>query len=143
MKTQLFLSLCAASALLLSSCITAAATAATGAVGTAAGGSAGLSALGLRSLLRSSGAPVSMEGHTLYLTGSPENATLIFPQGVETNMGYARLSDKTATITCATEEGAADVYHLTFTGSSEGTYALDRTAADGSLSTGHGTFSIK
>lgn len=141
MKKQLLLSLGAVAALLLPSCITAAATAATSVAGSAMGGTAGMSALGLRSLM-SSGAPESLEGCTLSLTGTPANTTLAFPKGVETNMGYARLSDKTATLTCATEAGS-DVYHLTFTGAKEGTYALESRAADGSLSMGHGSFSIK
>lgn len=100
-----------------------------------------MSALGLSSLL-GSGAPESLEGHTLSLAGTPENTILVFPKGVETNMSYTRLSDKTATLSCATESGS-DVYHLTFTGAKEGTYALESRAADGSLSTGHGSFSIK
>lgn len=144
MKTTLFALTCAATALLCSSCITAAvgaATAATGAAGSALGGGSAVSALGLSSLL-SNGAPESMEGHTLTFTGTAGAAKLTFPKGVETNMTYTRVTDKTATLICA--DGAEkDVYHMTFTSAEAGSYAVDSTAADGSVSSGHGTFSIK
>lgn len=144
MNKSFFALMCAGSALLCSSCITAAvgaATAATGAATSAMGGTTAMTALGLSSLL-GSGAPESMEGHTLTFTGSAGAAKLTFPKGVETNMVYTRVTDKTATLICpdGTEK---DVYHMTFTSSAEGTYAVDCTAADGSVSTGHGTFSIK
>lgn len=145
MNKSLFALLCAGAALLCSSCITAAvgaATAATGAAGSALGGGSAMTALGLGSLLGSNGAPESMEGHTLTFTGTAGAATLRFPKGVETNMTYTRVTDKTATLICA--DGAEkDVYHLTFTSAEAGSYAVDCTAADGSVSSGHGTFSIK
>lgn len=144
MNKSLFALLCAGAALLCSSCITAAvgaATAATGAAGSALGGGSAMTALGLSSLL-GSGAPESMEGHTVSFTGSAGAAKLTFPKGVETNMMYTRVTDKTATLICP--DGAEkDVYHMTFTSATEGTYAVDCTAADGTVSTGHGSFSIK
>lgn len=145
MKATVFALLCAGAALLCSSCITAAvgaATAATGAATSAMGGSAAMTALGLSSLLGSKGAPESMEGHTVTFAGSAGAVKLTFPTGVETNMMYTRVTDKTATLICP--DGAErDVYHMTFTAATEGTYAVDSTAADGTVSTGHGTFSIK
>lgn len=142
MKTTLFTLMCAGSALLCSSCISAAVGAATAATGSALGGSSAMTALALNSLLKGNGAPESMEGHTVTFTGSAGSVKLPFPQGVETNMVYARTADKTATITC-TDGMEKDVYHMTFTSATEGTYAVDCTAADGTLSSGHGTFSVK
>ncbi len=144
MNKSLFALLCAGSALLCSSCITAAvgaATAATGAAGSALGGGTAMTALGLSSLLGSS-APESMEGHTVTFTGSAGAAKLSFPKGVETNMLYTRVTDRTATLICA-DGSEKDVYHMTFTSATEGSYAVDSTAADGSVSTGHGTFCVK
>lgn len=144
MNKSLFALMCAGAALLCSSCITAAvgaATAATGAAGSALGGGSAMSALGISSLL-SSGAPESMEGHTVTFTGTAGAAKLTFPKGVETNMTYTRVTDKTATLTC-TDDAEKDVYHMTFTAATEGTYAVDSTAADGTVSSGHGSFSIK
>lgn len=142
MNKGIFALLCAGAALLCSSCITAAVTAATGAATSAVGGTSAASALGLSSLLGSNGAPESMEGHTVAFTGSAGAAKLTFPKGVETNMIYTRVTDKTATLIC-TDGAEKDVYHMTFTSSAEGTYAVDSTAADGTVSTGHGSFSIK
>lgn len=144
MKTTISALLCAVTALAFSSCITAAvgaATAATGAATSAVGGTTAMSALGLSSLL-GSGAPESMEGHTLTFSGTAGAAKLTFPKGVETNMVYARTADKTATLTC-TDGAEKDVYHMTFTSADAGSYAVDCTAADGSVRSGHGTFSVK
>lgn len=144
MKTTVFALLCAATALLCSSCITAAvgaATAATGAAGSALGGGTAMTALGLSSLL-GSGAPESMEGRTVTFSGTAGAGKMTFPKGVETNMVYTRTADKTATLTC-TDGAEKDVYHLTFTSSDAGSYAVDCTAADGSVRSGHGTFSVK
>lgn len=144
MKTCLFRVLCAGSALLCSSCITAAlgaATAVTGAATSAAGGSTAMSALGLSSLM-SKGAPQSVEGRSLSFAGTAGAGTFTFPKGVESNMVYTRTGDKTATLTC-TDGTETDVYYLTFTSASAGTYAADCTAAIGSTSSGHGTFTIK
>lgn len=145
MKATVFALLCACTAFLCSSCITAAvgaATAATGAAGSAMGGGTAMTALGLSSLLGSNGAPENMEGHTVTFAGSVGAAKLTFPKGLETNMMYTRLTDKTATLIC-TDGAEKDVYHMTFTAATEGTYAVDSTAADGTVSTGHGSFSIK
>lgn len=144
MNKSFFALLCAGSALLCSSCITAAvgaATAATGAATSAMGSTTAMSALGLSSLL-GSGAPESLEGHTVTFTGTAGAAKLTFPKGVESNMVYTRVTDKTATLLCAAD-AEKDVYHMTFTSATEGTYAVDSTAADGTVSTGHGSFSIK
>lgn len=144
MKTPLFALLCFGAGLLCSSCITAAvgaATAATGAATSAVGGTSALSALGLSSLM-SNGAPQSVEGRSLSFTGSKGAGSFAFPKGVGSNMVYTRTGDKTATLTCA-DGSETDVYHLTFTSSSAGTYAVDCTAADGSVSSGHGSFTIK
>lgn len=141
MKTTVFALLCAATALLCSSCITAAVGAATAATGSALGGGTAMTALGLSSLL-GSGAPESMEGHTVAFSGTAGAGKMTFPKGVETNMVYTRTADKTATLTC-TDGAEKDVYHLTFTSSDAGSYAVDCTAADGSVRSGHGTFSVK
>lgn len=140
MKTSFLAIVCAGTALLCSSCITAAVGAATAAT-SAAGGTSALSALALSSLM-SDGAPQSMEGRSLSCTGSKGAGTFNFPKGVESNMVYTRTGDKTATLTC-TDGAETDVYHLTFTSSSAGTYAVDSTASDGSVTSGHGSFSIK
>lgn len=140
MKTSFLAIVCAGMALLCSSCITAAVGAATAAT-SAMGGTTAMSAMGLSSLL-SNGAPQSLEGHTVSFTGTAGAGTYTFPKGVESNMVYTRTGDKTATLTC-TDGADSDVYHLTFTSSSEGTYAVDCTTGDGSTSSGHGSFTVK
>lgn len=131
---------CAGAALLLSSCISAAVGAATAAT-SAMGGTTAMSAMGLGSLL-GSGAPQSLEGHTVSFTGTKGAGNYTFPKGAESNMVYHRTGDKTATLTC-TDGAESDVYHMTFTSASAGTYAVDCTAGDGSTSSGHGSFTIK
>lgn len=131
---------CAGAALLLSSCISAAVGAATAATSAVGSGTA-MSAMGLSALM-SNGAPQSPEGHTVSFTGTAGAGHYTFPKGVESNMVYTRTGDKTATLTC-TDGAESDVYHMTFTSASAGTYAVDCTAGDGSTSSGHGSFTIK
>lgn len=133
MKRNLFVAISAIALLLCPSCITAAVTAAAASGAGVAGGTVG-TGIGLKSIsdLMSSDAPESLADRSLVCKGD-FNGELKADDGT-----YTRETEKTAELTMGTE-----VFHLTFTGSSEGSYVYENRAEDGSVTTGHGTFTLK
>lgn len=146
------------SAMMLSSCITSTLVAASGAV-------AGADALvkttsnGIQSLSNvfSSGAPETLNGHTLAINGESRVATgsekvekfLCFTsdnacKDSASLFKYERTSDTKASVTETVNGGAeTHVYRLTFTDSDEGVYSYESRQADGAvIATGDGSFSL-
>lgn len=150
MKKAICISACGAAALLCSSCITSTLAAVSGA-------KALDDQLGISSLFSSS-APENLNGHTLALSGEKrtgeaeaafsaslafggQNPCAIKYNGAEYTAAYTRQADKKARVVL--DGPGRETYRLIFTSGTEGTYAYEGKAADGTVSTGEGRFSIK
>ena len=125
-----------------SSRITAAVAAASGAGALGTGAAGAGSALTLGSLLGSAGAPESIENRSLVFCSAVGEAGQNSYTMAGSSGTYTRVNDKMAVFAVTGEEGT-ETYHLTFTGKDEGSFSFESRAADGSVSTAHGTFKLQ